>query len=120
APFSFTTIQVCTAKMLRHRTVRAANTRITASGCLLATGRSPALERSAVCQLPRPSPSQKYRAADVAIGPKIRRRKTSKIFFNGLLLRIAATIYVLSTQAPWPRNDDLLGEPTPPNARAAQ
>ena len=69
--------------MLRHLTVRAANTRTTASGCALAGGKRPALERSAVCQLPRPSPIQKYRAADAAIGAKTSKRKMSKGFFNG-------------------------------------
>jgi hypothetical protein len=70
-------------KMPRHHTVRAAKTRTTASGCAVAGGKSPALERSAVCQFPRPSPIQRYRAADAAIGANMSSRKTSKSFFNG-------------------------------------
>ena len=59
APFSFTTIQVWTAKMLRHFTVRAAKIRIMASEREDAGGNRPALDLSAVCQFPRPSPRQR-------------------------------------------------------------
>jgi ribonuclease Z len=69
--------------MLRHRTVRAAKTRTTALGWAATAGSRPALDRSAVCQFPRPSPSHRYRAADAAIGTKTSIRKTTKSFFNG-------------------------------------
>src|SRR5712664_2380169 len=69
------TIQLCTAKIPRQRTVRAASTRTSASGCPAAGGRSPALERSAVCQSMERSPS-KYFAADTAIGPISNSKKT--------------------------------------------
>ena len=48
--FSFTTIEVRTAKMLRHLTVRAAKTRIIASGCRRLDGNRPVLDLSAVCR----------------------------------------------------------------------
>src|SRR5689334_2187504 len=72
-------IQLCTAKIPRQRTVRAAYTRISASGCSEALGRSPALERSAVCQFPRRSPRTQL-AAEMTAGPKMRSRKTIRYF----------------------------------------
>ncbi len=72
--------------MLRHLTVRAANTRTTASECALAGGRRPA--QSAVCQLPRRSAIQKYRPADAAIGTKTSKRKMSKGFSTGVLRNV--------------------------------
>src|SRR5882757_5050034 len=58
-----------------QRTVRAANTRTSASGCSEAGGRRPALERSALCQLTERSPNQ-YLAADRPIGTASANSKT--------------------------------------------
>src|SRR5438270_13926443 len=58
-----------------QRTVRAANTRTSASGCFDGEGSRPALERSAICQLTERSPSQ-YLAADTLIGTASINNKT--------------------------------------------
>src|SRR5258708_23719379 len=55
---------------------------MTASGLRDATGKSPALERSAVCQSPRRSPDQ-YWAADTPIGTKTSNRKMITNFLKG-------------------------------------
>src|SRR3954471_20286210 len=68
-----------------HRTVRAANTRTSASGWAEAAGSSPALERSAVCQFTERSPSQ-YFAADTLIGRASSNNKTSTILLTGVEL----------------------------------
>src|SRR3954468_1735195 len=58
-----------------QRTVRAANTRTSASECSEAGGSRPALERSALCQLTERSPKQ-YLAADRPIGTASANNKT--------------------------------------------
>src|SRR5438309_11623390 len=68
--------------MPRQRTVRAAKTLMTASGLDDAGGNRPALDRTAVCQLPRPSSSQKYRAAEMETGTKTSSRKINTSFFK--------------------------------------
>src|SRR5712692_4096357 len=75
------TIQLCTAKIPRQRTVRGASTRPSASGCPAAGGRSPALERSAACQSTERSPSR-YLAADAAIGAISKNKKTITDFLR--------------------------------------
>src|SRR5258708_292886 len=58
-----------------QRTVRAAKTRTSASGCSEAGGSRPALERSALCQLTDLAPTQ-YCAADTPIGTASANNKT--------------------------------------------
>src|SRR4051812_36981369 len=70
-----------------QRTVRAANTRTSASGWAAAGGSRPALERSAVCQFTERSPSQ-YFAADTLIGNASSSTRTSTILLNGMEARL--------------------------------
>src|ERR1041385_8221220 len=64
-----------------QRTVRAANTRTSASGCFATDGSRPALERSAVCQFTERSPSQ-YFAADRLTGTASNNNKTNTSFLT--------------------------------------
>src|SRR5688572_26660020 len=67
--------------MPRQRTVRAARTRTTASGCACGEGNRPALERSAICQSTERSPSR-YFTAEIVIGAINRTRKIITDFLN--------------------------------------
>src|SRR4051794_40895622 len=70
-----------------QRTVRAANTRTSASGCAEAGGSRPAPERSADCQFTERSPSQ-YFAADTLIGRASSNSRTSTILLNAIEARV--------------------------------
>src|SRR3954451_993563 len=75
------TIQVWTAKIPRQRTVRAAKTRTSASGCRAGGGSRSALERSAVCQSTERSP-HRYFSVEIVRGAISKNSRMNKDFLT--------------------------------------